>query len=170
MFKRAILFLIIVIGGAVLAAFAAQSAARDVVSATGYEPGTIVVKTQERQLYFILRNGRALRFPVGVGRSGQTWSGKAVIEGKYIKPSWSPPDDIKRDHPNLPEVIPGGDEENPMGDAALTMRGGEYAIHGTNNPGSIGGFVSYGCIRMYNRDIRILYRLADVGTPVIVEK
>ena len=171
MFKRIVIFLIIVIGGAVLAALAAESATRDVfVPVAGYKPGTIVVKTSERSLYFVMENGRAMRFPVGVGKSGQTWTGNATIEGKYVKPAWSPPDDIKREHPNLPEVIPGGDDDNPMGDAALTMRGGEYAIHGTNNPASIGGFVSYGCIRMYNRDIRTLYRLVSVGTPVIVER
>ena len=171
MFKRAILFFIIVVGGAVLAALAAQSATRDVVvSVTGYRPGTIVVKTSERQLYFVMDRGRAMRFPVGVGKNGQAWTGTATIEGKYVKPAWSPPEDIKREHPSLPDVIPGGDDDNPMGDAALTMRGGEYAIHGTNNPASIGGFVSYGCIRMFNRDIRTLYRLVSVGTPVIVER
>ncbi len=67
-------------------------------------------------------------------------------------------------------VIPGGSPHNPMGAAALTMRGGEYAIHGTNRPELIGGFVSHGCIRMYNSDIRELYRLVDVGTPVVVER
>ena len=79
-------------------------------------------------------------------------------------------DEIRREQPHLPELIPGGDQNNPMGAAALTLRGGEYAIHGTNNPASIGGFVSYGCIRMYNRDIRELYRMVDIGTPVIVER
>ena len=77
---------------------------------------------------------------------------------------------IRRENPRLPKVIPGGAPDNPMGAAALTLRGGEYAIHGTNNPRSIGGFVSHGCIRMYNSDIRELYRLVDVGTPVIVER
>ncbi len=170
MFKRAILFATIVFGGAFLAAIAARSATRDVVPISGYAPGTIVVKTSERHLYFVMRDGRAMRFPVGVGRVGQTWTGRAKIEGKYRNPSWSPPKDIKREHPDLPDIIPGGDDDNPMGEAALTIRGGEYAIHGTNNPSSIGGFVSYGCIRMFNRDIRALYKLVDVGTPVIVER
>jgi lipoprotein-anchoring transpeptidase ErfK/SrfK len=76
---------------------------------------------------------------------------------------------IRRENPHLPEVIPGGAPGNPMGEAALTLRGGEYAIHGTNRPQSIGGFVSYGCIRMYNSDIRKLYQLVSIGTPVIVE-
>ncbi|MBV9259934.1 MAG: L,D-transpeptidase [Pseudolabrys sp.] len=171
MVKRAILFIVIVFGGAFIVAFAAHSAAREViVEAHGYAPGTVVVKTSERRLYFVMENGRALSFPVGVGKSGQTWNGTATIEGKFVKPAWSPPDDIRRENPNLPDVIAGGAANNPMGEAALTMRGGEYAIHGTNNPGSIGGFVSHGCIRMFNRDIRTLYRLVDVGTPVIVEQ
>lgn len=98
------------------------------------------------------------------------WAGSARIEGKYVRPAWSPPDIIRAENPSLPEVIPGGCSHNPMGAAALTMRGGEYAIHGTNSPASIGGFVSHGCIRMYNSDIQQLYRLVNVGTPVVVEQ
>lgn len=77
---------------------------------------------------------------------------------------------IRAENPNLPEVIPSGAANNPMGAAPLTKRGGEYAIHGTNRPASIGGFVSHGCIRMYNSDIQELYRLVSVGTPVLVEQ
>ena len=148
----------------------AQAATSEIVAFSGFAPGTIVVKTSERRLYFVIDPDRALRFPVGVGRAGKTWTGKAAVEGKFVAPAWSPPREIKRDHPNLPDVIPGGAANNPMGAAALTLRGGEYAIHGTNRPASIGGFVSYGCIRMFNRDIRALYRLVDVGTPVVVER
>jgi lipoprotein-anchoring transpeptidase ErfK/SrfK len=148
----------------------AQAAPGDIVAFSGFAPGTIVVKTSERRLYFVIDPGRALRFPVGVGRAGKTWTGKAVVEGKYVAPAWSPPDEIKRDHPHLPDVIAGGAANNPMGAAALTLRGGEYAIHGTNRPASVGGFVSYGCIRMFNRDIRTLYRLVNVGTPVVIER
>jgi len=140
----------------------------NVVEFSGFEPGTIVVKTSERQLYFTIDSSHALRFPVGVGRAGMTWSGKARVEGKYIRPAWAPPRPIRKDNPRLPGVIPGGAPNNPMGQAALTLRGGEYAIHGTNRPESIGGFVSYGCIRMHNSDILELYRLVHVGTPVIV--
>ncbi len=145
------------------------AATRDVVAFSGFAPGTIVVKTSERRLYFVIDRDRALRFPVGVGRAGMTWAGNAHVEGKFVRPAWSPPDMIRRENPGLPEVIPGGATNNPMGDAALTLRGGEYAIHGTNRPASIGGFVSHGCIRMYNSDIRELYRLVSIGTPVIVE-
>lgn len=170
--RRAALFVAIVLAWALLAAAVAHSATldRDVVAFSGFAPGTIVVKTGERRLYYVIDEQRALRFPVGVGRSGKAWTGSAHVEGKYLRPAWAPPQEIRREHPNLPDVIAGGAANNPMGAAALTLRGGEYAIHGTNRPGSIGGFVSYGCIRMYNRDIVELYRLVDVGTPVIVER
>src|SRR5579862_3655356 len=168
--KRTALFIVIVLGVALLAAVAANAATRDIVPIAGFRPGTIVVKTSERRLYYVLDGGRALRFPVGVGRTGKTWTGEARIEGKFVKPAWAPPQEIRHDHPNLPQVIAGGAANNPMGEAALTMRGGEYAIHGTNRPQSIGGFVSHGCIRMYNSDIRELYSLVEVGTPVIVER
>jgi len=167
-FKRTALFVAIVLGFAFLAA-AAQAIGREIVSFPGYAAGSIVVRTEERHLYYVIDGGRALRFPVGVGREGMQWHGRARIEGKYIRPAWSPPPMIRAESPWLPEVIPGGAPENPMGVAALTLRGGEYAIHGTNRPSSIGRFVSHGCIRMRNRDILTLYSLVSVGTPVSVE-
>jgi lipoprotein-anchoring transpeptidase ErfK/SrfK len=142
--------------------------AREMVHVTGYAPGTIVVKTSERRLYLVLDGSSAIRYPVGVGRAGKAWSGSAYISGKYIQPGWSPPLEIRQDKPSLPYVIPGGSPRNPMGAAALTLSEGEYAIHGTNNPGSIGGFVSYGCIRMYNQDIMDLYGRVSLGTKVVV--
>lgn len=145
------------------------AATHDVVELSGYAPKTIIVRTNERRLYFIVDESHALRFPVGVGRTGMTWKGTARVEGKYLRPAWSAPQMIRRENPRLPVVIPGGASNNPMGEAALTLRGGEYAIHGTNRPSSVGGFVSHGCIRMYNEDILELYRLVKVGTPVIVE-
>jgi lipoprotein-anchoring transpeptidase ErfK/SrfK len=167
MVRRILLFVVIVIGGALLAA-AARAATP--VPFSGYRPGTIVVKTGERKLYFVIDRGRALRFPVGVGRRGKTWTGRAVIESKRVQPAWQAPPAIWGNRPGTPPVIPGGAPNNPMGEAALTMRGGEYAIHGTNNPASVGGFVSSGCIRMYNSDIRTLYRMVSIGTPVVVEQ
>jgi lipoprotein-anchoring transpeptidase ErfK/SrfK len=149
--------------------FAATPAdARETVRFDGYSAGTVVVKTGERRLYLVLGDGRALRYIVGVGRRGRTWTGSAVIDGKHRSPAWSPPAVVRRDRPNLPDVIPGGSPSNPMGAAALTLSGGEYAIHGTNAPGSIGGFVSYGCIRMHNHDITDLYDRVRVGTRVVV--
>ena len=109
-----------------------------------------------------------LHAEVGVGRAGKQWAGVSQIDGKYLSPAWSPPAEIKRDKPSLPNVIPGGSPHNPMGVAALTLIGGEYAIHGTNTPGTIGHFVSHGCIRMYNADILDLYARTRVGTEVIV--
>ena len=169
MIKRVIIFFLIVFGGALLAA-AAHSTTRDLVSFNGYSPGTIVVKTSERHLYFVIDPGHALRFPVGVGRRGMTWTGKERIDGKYVLPAWTPPPSIWGNRPGPRPVYPGGSPQNPMGAAALTLRGGEYAIHGTNNPNSIGKFVSHGCIRMYNEDISALYSMVAVGTPVVIER
>jgi lipoprotein-anchoring transpeptidase ErfK/SrfK len=164
-------FIVAAIAPLVLLALAPISFAREIVTfQSDVAPGSIVVRTMERRLYLVLGDNRALRYPVGVGRAGQQWTGQAVVEGKYIRPDWAPPPEIRRDHPNLPEVIPGGSPRNPMGAAAMTLSGGEYAIHGTNSPRSIGGFVSYGCIRMYNQDIMDLYRRVGVGTPVIVTR
>ena len=146
----------------------APASAREVVSFNGESPGTVVVKTGERRLYYVLGDGRAIRYPVGVGRPGKQWAGRTYINGKHLQPAWSPPPEVKRDKPSLPDIIPGGSPRNPLGPAALTLSGGDYAIHGTNRPGSIGGFVSYGCIRMHNRDIVDLFQRVSVGTPVVV--
>ena len=157
----------------VAASFAAvpAQARPDVVAYRGdYSPGTIVVKTNERRLYLVLDSGRAIRYPVGVGKAGKRWAGETRISGKYQHPPWSPPAEVKRDNPRIPDVIPGGSPSNPMGVAAMTLAGGEYAIHGTNRPNSVGGFVSYGCVRMYNDDISDLYRRVSVGTPVVVTR
>src|ERR1700733_1852339 len=140
--------------------------ARQVVHLRGYSAGTIVVMTRQRRLYYMMSDDSAILYPVGVGRPG--W-GPAYIDGKYIKPAWSPPDMIKRENPRIPAVIPSGSSANPMGAAAMTLSGGgQYAIHGTNAPGSIGGFVSHGCIRMYNSDILDLYGRVGLGTKVVV--
>jgi lipoprotein-anchoring transpeptidase ErfK/SrfK len=144
--------------------------AQSTVAFRGYPVGTVVVMTNQRRLYYVVGPDRAITYPVGVGRAGQQWSGTASITGKYIKPAWSPPADIKRANPKLPNVIEGGSPRNPMGAAALTLSGGEYAIHGTNQPGSIGGFVSYGCIRMHNSDILDLFDRVGYGTRVVVTR
>ena len=145
--------------------------ARQMVAFNGEaSAGTVVIRTGERKLYYVLGDGRAIRYNVGVGRAGKQWTGQAFIDGKHIRPAWSPPADVKRDKPSLPNIIPGGSPRNPMGAAALTLSGGEYAIHGTNAPGSVGGFVSYGCIRMYNADVVDLYGRVGVGTAVVVTR
>jgi lipoprotein-anchoring transpeptidase ErfK/SrfK len=145
------------------------SEARQIVQFSGYSAGTIVVLTRQRRLYYMMTDDTAIEYPVGVGRLGMAWSGTAYIDGKYVKPAWSPPEVIKREKPRIPDVIPSGSPANPMGAAAMTLSGGgQYAIHGTNNPASVGGFVSHGCIRMYNDDILDLYRRAGLGTKVVV--
>ena len=143
--------------------------ARETVRLNGYPAGTVVIKTNERRLYYVISEGQALRYPVGVGKAGMAWAGTTSIDGKYIKPAWQAPESIRKDYTRLPPVVPGDSPSNPMGAAALTLSGGgQYAIHGTNNPGSVGGFVSHGCIRMYNQDIMDLYARVSVGTKVVV--
>jgi lipoprotein-anchoring transpeptidase ErfK/SrfK len=131
-------------------------AARETVNFDGYSPGTIVVKTGERRLYYVMGGGKAVRYSVGVGRAGKSWTGSVFITGKFRNPDWSPPADVKRDNPRIPNVIRGGTPENPMGVAAMTLSGG--------------GFVSYGCFRMYNEDITDLYDRVWIGTPVVVTR
>jgi len=145
---------------------AAPSLARDVVEISGYRPGTIVVKTSERRLYYVIDRRRALRYPIGVGRPGKQWAGDKRILAKYVNPEWIVPAEIKRDKPSLPDVVPPG-PNNPLGPRAMALSR-DYAIHGTNRPDSIGGFVSYGCIRMHNADILDLFQRVEVGTRVIV--
>jgi lipoprotein-anchoring transpeptidase ErfK/SrfK len=146
---------------------AGASLAVEAVRFEGYRPGTIVIRTSERRLYYTLDGRRALRYPVGVGRRGKQWTGETRIRGKFVNPAFSPPPEVKRDIPSLPAVIPPG-PRNPLGPRAMTLARANYAIHGTNRPKSVGGFVSYGCIRMYNNDIVDLFERVRVGTRVIV--
>src|SRR5689334_6984311 len=136
----------------------------------GVEPGTVVVKTAERRLYLVLGDGTAVRYSVAVGRPSKQWQGTSHVSGKFVSPAWIPPAEVRADNPALPDVIPGGAPNNPMGVAAMTLAGGEYAIHGTNKPESIGKFASYGCIRMLNQDITDLFERVDVGTQVVVTR
>ena len=159
------------VGSFALAPRAALAHSDVVAVKDDYPSGTIVVRTSQRRLYLMLGSGRAIRYPVGVGRFGMQWSGTVAIDGKYVEPAWSPPASIKRENPRLPDVIPGGSPHNPMGVAAMTLSGGgQYAIHGTNQPSLIGGFVSHGCIRMYNADITDLFGRVSVGTTVVVTR
>jgi lipoprotein-anchoring transpeptidase ErfK/SrfK len=164
---------------ATLAAFAALALAPRPAAAQGelvtvgseYPAGTIVVRTQQRRLYLMLGHDEAIRYPVAVGRPNMQWSGTVYIDGKYVEPAWKAPASIARDYRTLPPVIPGGSPHNPMGVAAMTLSGGgQYAIHGTNQPQLIGHFVSHGCIRMYNADVSDLFGRVRVGTPVVVTR
>jgi lipoprotein-anchoring transpeptidase ErfK/SrfK len=141
------------------------------VQYTGGEakPGTIVVQTDERSLYLVTGKEQALKYSVGVGRSGQQWFGTTRIASKHLKPAWKPPVSLRgKRSPDF--YIEGGSPKNPMGAAALVLVDHELAIHGTNNPGSIGGFVSAGCIRMHNKDVMDLYGRVHVGTRVMFVK
>lgn len=164
------LALVVALHATAIGAGAATAAQARETALDAYEPGTIVIKTGERKLYLVLGHGHVLTYPVAVGKSGKTWTGVKYIDGKFLKPAWSPPLEIKLDKPGIADVIPAGAPENPMGAAAMTLNDSEYAIHGTNAPDSIGRFASYGCIRMHNHDILDLYSRVDVGTPVVVLK
>lgn len=135
-------------------------------------PGTILVKTSERKLYLIIDQGVAIRYNVAVGKQAKQWFGQARISGKFVEPAWSPPEEVKRDRPWLPEVIQGGIDANPMGARALTLDRDQYAIHGTSPSmrKSIGTAASYGCIRMLNEDVVDLFERVKVGTQVIVSR
>lgn len=132
----------------------------------GYQAGSIVIVTHRRELYYVLGNGRAIRYPVGVGKAGMAWHGHAWVERKLVRPAWRAPPSLNGGR--YGPVIPGGHPRNPMGAAVLGLDRGNYAIHGTNNPASVGRFVSHGCIRMYNGDVVDLYRRVHVGTDVYV--
>lgn len=144
--------------------------ARELVAFDGdYSAGTIVVKTSERKLYYVLGDGRAIRYPVAVGKPGKEWAGRTTIGRMEVDPIWGPPDEVKRDKPELPDLIPPG-PRNPLGPRAMLLSGTEYAIHGTNRRSSIGTRASYGCIRMYNEDVVELYGRVSIGTPVVVQR
>src|SRR5215213_1498424 len=144
----------------------APARAREAVAFSGQgTAGTIVVRTHERRLYYVTGQGRAIRYTVGVGRADKQWFGTTAVASKHIRPAWSPPAEIRRGRPNY--VIESGSPRNPMGAAALVLADNELAIHGTNNPGSVGGFVSWGCIRMHNSDIMDLFGRVSVGTRVV---
>jgi lipoprotein-anchoring transpeptidase ErfK/SrfK len=140
-------------------------------SAAKYAPGSIIVSTPERKLYYVLGDGKARRYKVGVGREGFQWSGTSRIVAKQEWPEWRPPPEmIEREalkgH-ELPELMEGG-PENPLGARAMYIGGTIFRIHGTNNAGSIGGAVSSGCIRMMNTDVMDLYNRVKIGARVYV--
>jgi len=141
---------------------------RQVVSFGGrYAPGTIVVSTSERRLWYVLGNGQAVQYGVGVGRPGFTWAGTHSITMKREWPDWRPPAAMLRRRPDLPRYMKGG-PDNPLGARALYIGSTIYRIHGSNEPETIGEAVSSGCIRMTNEDVVDLYNRAKVGARVVV--
>jgi lipoprotein-anchoring transpeptidase ErfK/SrfK len=143
---------------------------RDTVPYTrAHRPGTIVVNTSERYLYYVLGNGQARRYTIGVGKEGHSWSGVSTITAKREWPDWSPTPNIRKLHPELPALVKGGDQ-NPLGARALYLGASLYRIHGTNEPWKIGDAISAGCIRLTNDDIVDLYDRAKIGATVIVQR
>jgi len=129
--------------------------------------GTIIIDTANTYLYLVLGNGKALRYGIGVGREGFTWSGRQRITRMAEWPNWRPPAEMLAREPHLPDFTPGG-PNNPLGARALYLGHTLYRIHGTNEPATIGTYVSSGCIRLLNEDIMDLYQRVAVGTDVVV--
>ncbi|MBN9450534.1 MAG: L,D-transpeptidase [Bosea sp.] len=136
---------------------------------TKQRPGTIVIDSTERRLYFVMPDGKAMRYGVGVGRPGFDWAGTQTISRKQEWPTWTPPAQMLKRRPDLPRFMPGG-PDNPMGARALYLGSTLYRIHGSNEPETIGQAVSSGCIRMLNEDVIDLYERAKVGTRVVVAR
>jgi lipoprotein-anchoring transpeptidase ErfK/SrfK len=132
-----------------------------------YKKGTVVVSTKERRLYYVLGEGRAIEYGVGVGRQGFTWSGTKTVTRKREWPDWRPPPQMLRRRPDIPRHMAGG-IDNPLGARALYLGSSQYRIHGSNEPDTIGAAVSSGCIRMTNRDVVDLYGRVRIGTRVVV--
>ncbi len=135
--------------------------------ATREAPGTIVIDTPNTYLYYVLGGGRAIRYGVGVGRQGFTWSGTETVSRKAEWPDWQPPAEMIARQPYLPRFMAGG-PGNPLGARAIYLGSSMYRIHGTNDPSTIGKFVSSGCIRMTNADVEDLFRRVRIGTKVVV--
>jgi lipoprotein-anchoring transpeptidase ErfK/SrfK len=140
---------------------------RTEVDYAGAAPGTVVIDTTSKFLYYVKGGGRAIRYGVGVGRPGFEWSGVKTITRKAEWPDWTPPSEMLARRPDLPRFMAGG-IDNPLGARALYLGSSLYRIHGTNEPYTIGQNVSSGCIRMMNEDVTDLYNRVSVGTRVIV--
>jgi lipoprotein-anchoring transpeptidase ErfK/SrfK len=135
--------------------------------ATREAPGTIVIDTPNTYLYLVLGHDKAIRYGIGVGREGFTWAGHEKITRKAEWPDWNPPTEMIERQPYLPRFMAGG-PSNPLGARAMYLGGTVYRIHGTNQPSTIGSFVSSGCIRLVNEDVEDLYSRVKVGTKVVV--
>jgi lipoprotein-anchoring transpeptidase ErfK/SrfK len=131
-------------------------------------PGTIIINTAERRLYYVLGDGRAVRYGIGVGRVGFTWKGVKTVTLKKEWPAWTPPPQMLKRRPDLPRHMVGG-VDNPLGARAMYLGSTLYRIHGSNEPETIGQAVSSGCFRMTNDDVVDLYNRVRIGTKVIVQ-
>jgi lipoprotein-anchoring transpeptidase ErfK/SrfK len=141
---------------------------RQIVEIASNEPaGTIIVMTHKKFLYYVLGDGTAIRYGIGTARDGFEWSGTHRVTAKREWPGWTPPAEMKKRKPELPDYMPGG-INNPLGARALYIGSTLYRIHGTNEPWTIGQDVSSGCIRMVNDDVIDLYERVKIGAKVIV--
>jgi lipoprotein-anchoring transpeptidase ErfK/SrfK len=148
--------------------FRSQAIPRDTVAWSGKEkPGTVVVSTKQRRLFYVLGGGEAIRYGVGVGREGFSWSGVKSVTMKKEWPDWRPPQQMLARRPDLPRYMAGG-QDNPLGARAMYLGSSLYRIHGSNEPETMGAAVSSGCIRMTNKDVVDLYDRVKVGTKVVV--
>ncbi len=148
--------------------FRTQAIPRETVAWSGHEkPGTVVVSTKQRRLYYVLGGGEAVRYGVGVGREGFSWSGVKTVSMKKEWPAWRPPSQMLARRPDLPRYMAGG-QDNPLGARAMYLGSSLYRIHGSNEPETMGAAVSSGCIRMTNKDVVDLYDRVKVGTKVVV--
>jgi lipoprotein-anchoring transpeptidase ErfK/SrfK len=148
----------------------APSTTRSVVPYSGREaPGTILISTQQRQLYLVQPGGTAMRYSIGVGRDGFQWSGTHSVSRKEKWPDWIPPAEMLKRRPDLPRHMAGG-EDNPLGARAIYLGSTLYRIHGSNEPDTIGQAVSSGCFRMLNADVIDLYERVRVGAKVVVQR
>ena len=134
---------------------------------TNHKPGTLVIETDERRLYLVLEDGKAMKYGIGVGRDGFTWSGTHRITRKAEWPGWTPPPQMRKRVPDLPAYMEGG-PDNPLGARALYIGSTLYRVHGTSEPWSIGQAVSSGCIRLTNDDVTDLYERVQVGAMIVV--
>ena len=134
---------------------------------TNHKPGTLVIETDERRLYLVLEDGKAMKYGIGVGRDGFTWSGTHRITRKAEWPGWTPPPQMRKRVPDLPAYMEGG-PNNPLGARALYIGSTLYRVHGTSEPWSIGQAVSSGCIRLTNDDVTDLYERVEVGALIVV--
>ena len=136
---------------------------------SNYSSGTIIISTAEKRLYYVLDHNSAIRYGIGVGRPGFTWSGVRQVTAKREWPDWTPPTDMLRRKPELPHFMKGG-PDNPLGARAMYLGDTLYRIHGTNEPNTIGTATSSGCFRMMNDDVVDLYNRVRIGTTVVIKQ
>lgn len=157
--------------GVVLAALSSTAHANETIKFTDqrFKPGTIVIRTNEKNLYFVTAPGEAIRYRIAVGKIGAGWSGVKHVAQMDVEPAWAAPDALRKDKSYPATVVPGGAPNNPMGARAIGLGPEkEYGIHGTNRPETIGTNASAGCFRMHNSDVIDLYSRVSLGTPVVV--